>query len=80
MDKILQIKGVETMKEIGHIDISDSKRVVLSISQFRGTERVDVREHYLNKNGDYGHTKRGINFDSEHLEDFVSLVNKLSDI
>ncbi|MBA7551224.1 hypothetical protein ES705_43760 [subsurface metagenome] len=68
------------MKEIGHIDISDTKRVVLSISQFRGTERIDVRENYLNKDGDYGHTKKGINFNSGYLEDFVELINKLNDI
>ena len=68
------------MKEIGHIDISDSKRIVLSISQFRGTERVDVREHYLNSSGDYGHTKRGINFNIEWLPNFVKLVNKLNDV
>jgi hypothetical protein len=73
-------KEVRIMKEIGHLDISDTKRVVLSISQFRGSERIDVREHYLNSSGNYGHTKRGINFNSEHLEDFVKLINKLNDI
>jgi hypothetical protein len=68
------------IKEIGHIDITDSKRLVLSISNFRGTERIDLREHYLNKDGNYGYTKRGVNFNSEHLENFVSLISKLNDI
>ncbi len=68
------------MKEIGYIDISDTKRVVLSISDFRGSERIDLREHYLNKEGSYGHTKRGVNFNSEYLEGFVKLINKLNDI
>ena len=68
------------MKELGHLDITDSKRLVLSISNFRGSERIDLRENYLNKDGDYGHTKRGINFNSEYLEGFVKLINKLNDI
>ncbi len=68
------------MKELGHLDITDSKRLVLSISNFRGSERIDLRENYLNKDGDYGHTKRGVNFNSEYLEGFVKLINKLNDI
>lgn len=68
------------MKEIGHIDISDSKRLVLSISDFKGTERIDLREHYLNRDGNYGYTKRGVNFNSEWLPNFVKLINKLNDV
>ncbi|GAJ10236.1 unnamed protein product [marine sediment metagenome] len=68
------------IKEIGHINITDSKRLVLSISNFRGSERIDLREHYLNKDGNYGHTKRGVNFNSEYLEDFVLLISRLNDI
>lgn len=68
------------MKEIGHLDITDSKRLVLSISNFRGTERIDLREHYLNRDGAYGYTKRGVNFNSEWLPDFVKLIRKLEDV
>lgn len=68
------------MRESGHIDITDSKRLILSISNFRGSERIDLRENYLNKDGNYGHTKKGINFNSEYLEDFVSLISKLNNI
>ncbi|MBA7634033.1 hypothetical protein ES703_41607 [subsurface metagenome] len=68
------------MKELGHLDITDSKRLVLSISNFRGTERIDLREHYLNKDGNYGYTKRGVNLNSKWLPDFVKLINKLNEI
>jgi len=68
------------MKEVGYLDISDNKRLVLSVGDFRGTERIDLRENYLNEDGEYGHTKRGINFNSEWLPDFVKLINKLNDI
>jgi len=68
------------MREVGYLDISDTKRLVLTVSDFRGTERVDLRENYLNKEGSYNPTKRGVNFDIEWLPDFVKLINKLNEI
>jgi len=68
------------IREIGHLDITDSKRLVLSISNFRGSERVDLREHYLNKEGTYNFSRRGVNCNSEWLEALVKLINKLNDI
>lgn len=68
------------IREIGFIDISDSKRLVLSISNFRGTERIDFREFYLNKEGGYNPSRRGVNCNSEWLPEFVSLISKLNDI
>lgn len=68
------------IKEIGHIDISDAKRIVLSTSNFRGSERIDLREHYINKEGGYNPSRRGVNCNSEWLEALVNLINKLNDI
>jgi len=68
------------MKEVSHLDIADNKRLVLSISQFRGVERIDLRENFLNKEGAFNPSKRGVNFNSEWLEDFVKMVNKLNDV
>jgi len=53
------------MREIGHLDITDNKRLILSIGEFHGEERIDLRENFLNKSGEYGHTRRGINFNAE---------------
>ncbi len=68
------------MKEVSYLDIADNKRLVLSISQFRGVERIDLRENFLNKEGTFNPSKCGVNFNSEWLEDFVKMVNKLKDI
>lgn len=68
------------MREIGHLDITDNKRLMLSIGEFHGEERIDLRENFLNKSGEYGHTRRGINFNAEWLPAFVKLINKLNDI
>ena len=63
------------MREVGYLDITDNKRLVLSISEFRGEERIDLRENYLNKEGAYNPTKKGINFTHPiaklHLSGFI---------
>lgn len=73
------------MQEVGHLDIADNKRLVLSIGEFRGEERIDLRENYLNKScnllrGDWNPTRRGANFNSEWLPDFIKLINKLNNL
>ncbi len=68
------------MRNVGYLDITDTKRLVLSISEFRGVERIDLRENYLSKEGDYNPTRRGVNFNSEWLPGFVKLINKLNDV
>lgn len=68
------------MQTIGYLDITDNKRLVLSVSEFREQERIDLRENYLDKEGDYNPTRRGVNFNSEWLPGFVKLINKLNDV
>ncbi|MBA7558249.1 hypothetical protein ES705_51045 [subsurface metagenome] len=68
------------MKEVSHLDIADNKRLVLSISQFRGVERIDLKENFLDKEGAFNPFKRGVNFSSEWLDKFFLMVEKLKDI
>lgn len=68
------------MKVIAVLDVSDNKRLILSLNEFRGQELIDLRENYLNKEGNYNPTKKGISFNSEHLEGFVKMINKLNDV
>ena len=66
------------MKEIGQLDVTDRKRLVLSIGEYRGEERVDLRQNVLvDKN--FIPTKKGINFSSEWIDKFIAMVNKLKD-
>lgn len=64
------------MKQIAQLDVTDNKRLILSISEYRGAERIDLRQ-YVKVNGEYIPTKKGINFDSEWLDGFVEMVEKL---
>lgn len=51
------------MKQIGQLDVTDDKRLILSIGEFRGVERVDLRQYVKPKEGDeYIPTPKGINF------------------
>jgi len=68
------------MKEIGKLDITDNKRLVLSVGEFRGAQRVDIRTYVKLKDKDeYIQTKKGINFNAEWVDNFVKMVDKLKD-
>ena len=67
------------MKEIGQIDITDNKRLILSIGEYKEQERIDLRQ-YVKVNDKYIPTPRGINFNSEWLPRFIKMIRKLEDV
>jgi len=69
------------MKQIGQLDVTDNKRLVLSIGEFRGVERVDLRQYVKLKDSDeYVLTRKGINFAAEWIDDFVKMIEKLKEV
>ena len=66
-------------KEIAQLDVTDRKRLVLSIGEYRGQERVDLRQNVL-IDKEFIPTRKGINFSSEWIEKFITMVNKLKDV
>ena len=67
------------MKEIGQIDVTDDKRLILAIGKYREQERIDLRQ-YIKVDDKYIPTPKGINFNSEWLTDFIRMVRKLEDV
>lgn len=67
------------MKEIDVLDVTDNKRLILSIGKFRNEERVDLRQ-YVKVKDEYIPTRKGINFSVEWLDKFFLMVEKLRDI
>jgi len=67
------------MKVIDELDVTDRKRLVLSIGEYRGQERVDLRQ-YIKVDDEFLPTKRGINFDSEWLDGFIEMIDKLKNV
>jgi len=69
------------LKQIGELEITDNKKIVLSVGEFRGAERVDLRQYVKVKEGnEYIPTPKGINFSAEWIEDFLKMVEKLKEI
>lgn len=66
------------MKQITQLDITDNKRLILSIGEYRGVERIDLRQ-YIKAGSEYTPTKKGINFNAEWLDGFMKMVEKLRD-
>ena len=66
------------MKKIGQLDVTDRKRLVLSIGEYRGEERVDLRQNVL-VDKEYIPTRKGINFNSEWIDKFIEMIEKLKD-
>lgn len=66
------------MQKLAELNIKDNVKLVLSKGEYRGSERIDIRQ-YFEKDGEYIATKKGINFNAEWVDDFIKLVEKLRD-
>ena len=66
------------MKQLAELEITDNKKLILSIGEFRGSERIDLRQ-FIKVEDKYIATRKGINFDAEWLDSFVEMVEKLRD-
>lgn len=64
------------MSILGELEITDNKKLVLSIGEFKGSERVDLRQ-YVKVDNEYIPTKKGVNFDSEWVDKFIEMTEKL---
>jgi len=67
------------LKELAVLDVTDNKRLILSIGEFRNDERVDLRQ-YVKVKDEYIPTRKGINFSVEWLDKFIEMVNKLREV
>ena len=64
---------------ISELDVTDRKKLVLSMGEYRGEDRIDLRQNVL-VDKDFIPTKKGINFNSEWIDRFIAMVEKLKDI
>jgi hypothetical protein len=67
------------MKVLAELEVTDNKKLVLSIGEFKGVERVDLRQ-YIKVDDDYIPTRKGVNFASEWTENFLLMIDKLKEI
>jgi len=65
------------MRVIDEFLISDNTKLRLQVGEFRGSERIDLRQYIKGADDEFIPTKKGVNFDSEWLPDFLAMVKKL---
>ena len=67
------------MKEIAVLDVTDRKRLILSIGEYRGEERIDLRQSVL-VDKEWILTRKGINVSTDWIDKFLEMVEKLKDV
>lgn len=67
------------MKELAFLDVTDRKRLVLSVGDYRGEKRIDLRQSVL-VDEEWILTRKGINFSVEWVDKFIEMVEKLENI
>ena len=67
------------MKVINEFDVSNRMKLKLQVGEYRGQERIDIRQ-YIKANNEFVPSKKGINFSSEWVDKFITMVDKLRDI
>ena len=64
------------MEKLAELQTKDNVKIVLSKGEYRGSERIDIRQ-YFEKDGEYIATKKGINFNAEWIDQFLEMVEVL---
>lgn len=67
------------MQVLDEFDITDRTKLRLQVGEYRDQERIDIRQ-YIKVDKEYIPSRKGINFSSEWLEKFFSMVDKIRDI
>ena len=68
------------MKQLGSVDVSDNKKLILKIGDYQGSpEKIDLRI-YVKRDNEFIATKSGFAFSSEWLGSFIKLINKLNNV
>jgi hypothetical protein len=56
------------------IDKNGTRRIQVEASEFKGKEFLDIREYYLNDDGEWRPTKRGVTIPPASVADFAQAV------
>ncbi len=64
------------METLAELQTTDNVKIVLSKGEYRGSDRIDIRQYFL-KDGEYIDTKKGINFNAEWFDQFLEMIEVL---
>ncbi len=61
---------------IGEVAKGNNQKIIVATNEYKGKEYVDVRLHYLYKDGEFYPTKKGITLTSEVIPEIIKMINK----
>jgi hypothetical protein len=61
--------------QIGEIEKGKDK-IIIAIKEFKGREYVDVRTYFVNDEGEWIPTKKGITFSPETIDDAIRYLQE----
>jgi len=62
---------------IAEIDKTATEKVVATLSEFKGKQRIDIRIYYQDDNNESKPTKKGINLSLDDWQEFKDLIKKV---
>jgi len=64
---------------IGEIERSDTEKLVVELSNYKGRDFVSARIYYLADNGEWRPTKKGITVKPEKVDELIALFQQIKD-
>ncbi|MCK4764350.1 MAG: transcriptional coactivator p15/PC4 family protein [Candidatus Aminicenantes bacterium] len=61
---------------VGEIERSDTERLRVECSNYKGKDFLSVRIYYLADNGEWRPTKKGITVKPEKMDEFIDLLSQ----
>jgi hypothetical protein len=64
------------LRQIGELEKNSSTKIVFSVTEYKGSYYVDVRE-FIKSETYEGFTKKGLRFHRDKLDDFMANLRKV---
>ena len=61
---------------IGEIERSDSETIRITVEEYKGVKRLDIRIYYKDSEGELKPTKKGVPFKLEDIDKLSGLVSE----
>lgn len=61
---------------IGEFERNPTERIRVTVEEFKGTKRLDIRIYYKDDDEEWKPTKRGVPFRPEDIDKLADLINE----
>ena len=60
--------------KVGEVEISKNNKIIVNVTEFKTKDKIDIRSWFLNSEGEWIPTKRGITFEFQHKDSIMRLL------